>query len=669
MGLSFEFYVLYYLACLLLGLTYAFFLYRKEIFTNSKILLLILFSLRTIFIASLAALLFNPIIKSSHKIIEKPILILAKDFSESIIDSSLLTNISKEMSDFKVYEFSFSDKVLEGLKKDNDGLLTDYSIFFEDISSRFENQHIAAMVFESDGVYNSGSNPLYMKLGGFPIFPIAQGDTSVNMDVSISQVKHNNFAFLGNTFPLEISVITEKCIGKDIEISIFNNGKKVFAKKININLDNSFQKINVNLTADQIGLQYYKIKVSNLLDEKNINNNAYTAYIDVIDSQYKILFLGEGIHPDLASYRSVVDKNKNYSFDNFNIDDFDGNIEDYQLIILFGIKSQSNLLNLIKSSNLPVLAFNLKPEILTKLTSLLSLEQITGQQEVQAIKSSGFTNFTFSQELLNLIDNAPPLYVPFCKYNLKVGLISILSQQVKGLSTNNPIIFIDQNNDRKMAFITAEGFWKWKLYDYSISQNNIAFDELFAKLTQYLVLSDDKSRFRLDYKRQITENTNIFFNSTVYNKSYELINDKIVEIIIYNEKGDDFIYEFSKLGDKYILDAGILDVGKYTFIANVKGTEMLSSGSFDIISTQLEKLNTIANHKLLYQIAELSEGELFYPNQMDDIINAIRVSKLNYNRITIKEKLKGIINIPLILLILLTTISMEWFLRKYNGLT
>ena len=88
MDISTDFPIMYIIACLLLGLAYAFFLYRKERLLASNKLKVFLFVIRTLFIGFLAVLLLNPIVKSTHKITEKPIVILAQDISESIIDSS-----------------------------------------------------------------------------------------------------------------------------------------------------------------------------------------------------------------------------------------------------------------------------------------------------------------------------------------------------------------------------------------------------------------------------------------------------------------------------------------------------------------------------------------------------------------------------------------------------
>lgn len=662
---------MYSVACLFLGIGYAYFLYRKEVLLKAKKLKQLLFIIRTFFIALLAVLLLNPVVKSIHKTKHKPIVILAQDISESIPDSfalQILTQISKELTDFEVHEFSFSDKVNKGFSSDNSGLTTNYSNLFQDMNSRFANQNIAGLVLATDGLYNSGSNPLYDNRINFPIYPIAQGDTLVKRDISIAKVLKNEIAFLGNTFPLEITLSAQQCKGEHIQVEVWNKGKKIHTEDRIISTDDEYQKVKINLLAENVGLQHYTISVSQLHNEENSRNNSYTAYVEVIDSRYKILLLTEKTHPDIGAYKSAITKNKNYAVEQVNVNDFNGSFEAYQLVVIFGIKENNPLLALLEKANVPLLVFDIQQNSNLKLTSAFSFRSRGSLEEVKAIKSESFSKFTFSPELLNLIQDAPPLQTPFGKYTLQIGSEVVIAQQVGMQVTPKPIILIDEANGRKLAFITAEGFWKWKLYDYANARNNEAFDELFSKLTQYLVLQEDKSKFRIDYKKQFAENSNIYFEASLYNESYELINDKEISLVIQNEKGDEFDYEFSKSLERYNLNVGVLDVGRYTFLAKVKGGKLIRKGSFDVRAIQLEQLYTVANHKLLFQLANISGGKLFYPNQLDKIITAIKKSKNNFISVSSKEKLKGMINIPLVLLILLVLISLEWFLRKYNGL-
>jgi len=55
-------------------------------------------------------------------------------------------------------------------------------------------------------------------------------------------------------------------------------------------------------------------------------------------------------------------------------------------------------------------------------------------------------------------------------------------------------------------------------------------------------------------------------------------------------------------------------------------------------------------------------------NNIQNLIEVIKTSNYNQNIIHSKEKLEGVINISWVLLILLILISIEWFVRKYNGL-
>ena len=137
---------------------------------------------------------------------------------------------------------------------------------------------------------------------------------------------------------------------------------------------------------------------------------------------------------------------------------------------------------------------------------------------------------------------------------------------------------------------------------------------------------------------------------------------------IKNEYGKEFDFQFSKVNQGYFLDIGILENGHYSFVSKVVGTSVVKSGVFDVKKLQLEQMNLVANHGLLFKISELSNGKLFYRNEIDLLSEELNKSSKNQKLIHSKEKLTSLINIPLILLSLLLLISTEWFVRKYNGL-
>ena len=660
---GFPFY--FNIICIVIGVAFAFLLYNNEKQITSNLLKGILFLIRTILISILCYFFLIPIVKSTIKTYENPIVIIAQDYSESVQDSIVddLLALEEDLDGFEVHQLSFSDDVLQGYQKENSGSITDYSKLLKIIENKFENKNVAGIVLATDGNYNSGSNPEYFNIG-FPIYSIALGDTTIYKDITIDNVVKNDIAFFGNKFPVNIEVNSKFAKGEQSRLTIWNKGVKLHEEVLSFINDDDFKNIQLFLEADKVGLQTYKVTLDAIYQEKNTDNNSFKFYIDVIDSRYNILLLSGKSHPDIAAFKSVVDKNKNNNIEVKILED-DIRFEKYQLVVLFGI---DKLPTPLQNNDISLIIFNSNSTNLQDLESSFKFKNKGASEEVTAVKSTIFTKFVFSTELERLIRNAPPLSTTFGSYSFGGGLTIILQQKIGGITSEKPLIILEEFNNKKVAFVTAEGWWKWKLFDYSEHQNNKAFDELFSKLTQYLLLQEDKSLFRVSYENSVSENANIVFDASLYNESYELINDKEIILEINNSKGDKFEYQFSKNDKQYRADIGVFDDGNYTFKAKVVGTDLVKRGVFDVVDLQLELLIPVANHQLLYKLANLSNGRVFFKTQMKELSSEIIKSEKNKRIIHTKEKLESLINIPWILLSLLTLISVEWIIRKYNGL-
>ena len=219
---------IYIVFCIILGLAYAYFLYNKEKGISPNKLIWTLFIFRSLLISTLVFLLMEPIIKTYVNVIEQPIVIIVKDHSESIkerVDPELKV-LEDDLQDFDVHKYSFSDKVVEGIIKDNDGLKTNYSNLFYELNNKYQNRNVSAIVFASDGCYNTGVNPEFISYD-FPVYPIALGDTNVYKDISIDNVLINEISFLGNSFPLEVSLASKLVNSAESRLTIWNQSKKV----------------------------------------------------------------------------------------------------------------------------------------------------------------------------------------------------------------------------------------------------------------------------------------------------------------------------------------------------------------------------------------------------------------------------------------------------------
>ena len=104
---DFPFY--YTIFCIILGLGYASFLYKRGTSIALNRLTLGLFIFRAIFTSVLAFLLLNPVIRSDISITARPIVIIAKDNSQSIEDeiNNDLELLIDGLGDFEVFTCSF----------------------------------------------------------------------------------------------------------------------------------------------------------------------------------------------------------------------------------------------------------------------------------------------------------------------------------------------------------------------------------------------------------------------------------------------------------------------------------------------------------------------------------------------------------------------------------
>ena len=658
---------------MIIGVCYAYFLYFKESTISPKWLKNTLLFLRAIVVSSICFLLLNPLLKSLNYNTEQPIVVLVQDVSTSITENTqtILEELKEQLSDFEVYSYHFLDVFTEGFLDENKGLTTDYSVLLDGLNTRFVNRNVAAVVLATDGLHNKGMSPMYSPhLTNFPIYPIALGDTTVQKDVAITKVKHNKLAFLGNSFPVEVMIQAQYGTGEQLLLQLKKEGRVVAEESIMINQSNYFTKARFQLVAADYGLQEYSVHISQLKGEKGLQNNKYTFYVDVIEAQYKIGLIQGGAHPDVAAYLSALEHNIHYETTVLNASDFDGELDDYQLLVLFSMdKENAQLLKKIEQAKVPLLVFGMQS--VTSLKSIfkgISFKPRKGMEQIGAVWNTDFDQFTISPKLKTLVQEMPPLTAPLGTYLIAPSATVVLYQKTGNISTDNPIVLLDHINNRKIGYITAEGFWRWKLYDYKTHKNNAIFEELFAKLSQYLVLDEDKSKFRIHYHQEVAEGSEVVFEAELYNDSYQLSTKKDIKLIITDKEHKQYDYLFLKDNNNYVLNSGVFSVGRYHFEAKVQGTNQIKKGIFNVQPIQLEQLSTVANHNILHQMAKKSGGTLFFLGETTALIHAIKTSNNNQAIIHTDEKLQGLINIPMILLSLLVFLSLEWFIRKYNGL-
>ena len=673
----------YLLLCLLAGFIVSGLLYvrDKKNADRGKSLVILLSVFRFLSVSIISILLLDVFIKHSINETEKPIIIIAQDNSTSIVsckdsvdiktnylnDLSNFTKAVKDKYDVKLYQFDSESKPSETF--DFKGKETDLSKVINDIENNYSNSNIGAIILATDGIYNKGTNPLYSsKKINVPFYTIALGDTTAISDVWIQTFNHNQIAYLGNSFPVEVIVNATDLNSKTVNISISSSSSLLKTEQISINSDNFSKAFNFNIEATKTGIQKYTVALSTLPEDKNITNNSQSFIIDVIDNRQKVLILANAPHPDIAAIQESINSTQTYEVEVALINEFTMPLKPYSLIILH----QTNLvppkiLGELKANGQSVLFIGLNPP--SGIFNFTMSNSGNRFNDAEPSINDAFTLFGLSNELKLYFKDLPAVKCNFGTTLISNSSYVLLNQKIGMVNTDNPIFVFNEINGLKSAGFFGDGLWRWKLRDFSDHDNHNLFNELINKTVQYLSVKADKSFFRVFTKKIVNETENIEFTAEVYNQSYELITEPDVTIVLKDSKNKVYNYTFSKKQTMYSLSAGQFAPGEYSYEANVKvGDKLFVKSGFIVVKEIIsEKINTLANHQILQQISNESGGKLFYKNQFaqlqKEILESNTIKSITYTH----KELSDLVNLKWIFFVVLFLLSVEWFFRKRNG--
>jgi len=677
--------------CLLLGLLYAWMMYRSPVNLGNKFRYA-LSALRALAVFLIAFLLVSPLIKSVSYKPEKPLVLIAQDNSESIklfpspeekkqSPNSLTDNLDQlktALGDgYDVREFHFNHDLANGLTNKFNGRQTDIAAALHQLNDRFVNENIGAVILATDGLYNEGADPQYEARNiKANIYTIALGDTVPKRDLLIGNINYNKTAFLGNDFEIEVLAEAYQCKGETMRLNVTEDGSSVHSENVPVNADAFKKVVTVKLNADKKGLRKFNISILPVKNELSIQNNQETIYVEVLDVKQKILLLYDGPHPDITVMRQAIESNKNYEVKTGLVTDMAGaKLSDYSLAILYQLSGNSyGLLKGLLKTKMPLFYLAGAQADLPSLNNQEKLVKISGsQQEMQEVfaqPQTTFTNFTLTDSTIRKVAMFPPLLAPFGNYGTSATNGVLFKQKIGSVQTSYPLLAFGDDNGKRIGILAGEGLWRWQLAEFETYGNHHAIEELFSQAVQYLTANANSKRFRVYPAKNIfDEGENVLINAELYNDALEPVNTPDIKIELKNTQGKSFNFLFSKNGATYQLNAGTLPVGEYTYNAGtILGSHQYNaSGQLTIKPLNLELKQSAANHQLLRAIAKQSGGQMLLPSQINRLADLIRKNE-NIKTLVYEDKhYSDMIDLKWVFVLILTLISAEWFTRKREG--
>lgn len=668
--------ILFSILALLLSISIAYFQYYYQIKNSIKVTP-ILFVLKATSLFLLLLLFINPTIEKTEITNIKPVLSVLVDnskstsfFKEDKNGADLLQVIDEngklnKKFDIQKFTFGTSLQILDSLSFDDgqtnisDGILGVQNL---------QEDKISPIILISDGNQTIGQD--YEFINSIqPIYPVVIGDTTTYVDVKITQLNVNKYSYIKNKFPVEVILKYEGREKVNTQFSIFSDGKSVFRKNISFSSDKRSATILANLTSTKEGLQYYTASISKINNEKNIKNNSKSFSVEVIDEQTKVLILTSVLHPDLGAFKKSIESNKQRSVAIFTIDKFTQQLEDYQLVILYQPNNSFNsVFSKIKENNsnyLLVSGAHTDWNFINQKTLGFRKNAINQTENYGAIYNDTF--LTFLQEDIGF-NNYPPLLDKFGEVSITKEHQVLLSQNINGVQTQQPLVATFDVNNQKSAILLGEGIWKWRAASFLNSNSFEDFDKFTGNLVQFLASNKKRNRLEVNSESLYPANSTINISAFYTDKNYQFDARASLEISITNTETNEVLkVPFSLINNSYQTEIENLASGDYTYKVSVSGQNINKYGRFKITDYEVEEQFTNANVNKLQRLADKTGGKLFYTNQFDEITKELLEEESFYTIQKSSTKQENLIDWRWILFIVIGLFTVEWFIRKYHG--
>lgn len=675
---------------LLSGLAAAAALYvRNKKQYYGKALTIILFALRTMMVALVALLLFNPLIRQKFSSVETPTIVLAHDNSASVAlckDSAFYRNDYRTQleqfrmslnADFQVDEYVFGEEMRDFDQLDFSDQLTDLSAVLKSLDRRYYKRNVGAVLLFSDGIYNRGFEPeLLAENFPYPIHTVVLGDTVSYPDLAIRDVHYNKVVSLGVTFPVRVTLSARDMAGRKAQLALKEGGRVIEKRDIDIPSNRFSKEIDFMLDATKKGVMAIDIEVGGVEGEEQLLNNVRHIFVEVLDQKYKLLCVAASPHPDLAALCSVLNDNYevDFRFGKEPLPEF-GN---YDLVILHQVPSAKTDFNALKAqldknSKLPVLFVvgnETDKDYLNKLQGVFEFRSgaTNTLMDVKAHLNPSFSTFTFDNKAEQLIAKYPPLALPHLEINALHSHDDLLLQEVMGIKSGLPLLSFARDK-RKMAFLFGTNVWRWRLFEYYQSKNHDVFDEMFSKSLKYLLLSANDGS-AIYAKETYYSNEPVIITAELRNPNNELVTEPDLNIQIVNKlTNETYDYTFSKRDHDYELNASLLPEDLYLYkVQTQMGERLISvSGSFSVVAIGIEAQQLTADVSRMRNLARLTNGNCYTAKQLqqlaEDLHNDQRITSVEHH----ESRFEDLIHSKWIFFVLLGLATIEWLLRKMFG--
>jgi hypothetical protein len=705
----------------LLAVALAVFTYRRTfppLPGRKKALLL---TLRILALFSLFLALSEPILGIAKRYVHPPVVALLLDHSKSMNlkgrDATRLEELKglaanltfdEIASRTKLEAFAFADSLVpldsRGQLPDSLGNATSMGEAINSVVQKLKDENLAAIVIAGDGANNLGEDPvLAARSGGVPVYACGVGDYVQPRDLSVERITYPDVGYVGDQITVEVDVSQSGFDQTRVPVSIREKKTTLTQKDLTLGKSGGTQTVELTITPEEAGLHQYQLSLPVMDGESVKENNQRTFAIKVLKSKISLLLVSGSLNWEYTFLKRALDGDENVRLET----------------VVYG-KEQQPLAGRFPQGTqglqpFDILLFVDPPRFIlrehkTEINDFLSTQGgsvlfLLGKEfmDSQAFLEVGSilpfdptgSTVTFSSASVNLELTEEGKLHPVTRLddnleeNAKIwsdlppfqGVVT-LGPATKDATTlaqfENPLhsaypapaIAVRNQGKGKVLAITVTPFWRFDFLLWGIGKNDQAYRKFWNNCVRWLAVREDMDLVNVyTDKRIYMGGEGIQFAAKIFDQNYQKLSDASVVVTIKGQALPDselVSLSLNQAGD-YQAKLGALPPGDYSYAGQVfRDGEKIGAkkGQFLVEQYSVEDSDLKTDFDLLRRMAEASGGKYYQKEDIGNLSRDLNVSQKE----EVRQREIRLWNSPLLLVIFVLCLSIEWAVRKRSQL-
>ena len=203
----------------------------------------------------------------------------------------MIYNISKKNIFSNLYSFSGNINKINNTKDlIGDGSSTDLGTVLSHI--QINQNNLAGAIIISDGQNNRGNDP-YKIINNIkvPVYSLGIGESKPLIDLRVEGVDAPTVAIKGENVNINVTIHSLGNLNEKVNVMLYSGKKMIGSKYLNISGQGSRNEARFLFSPNNLGENEYKVKVSSLSEEINIENNQQKFFITILKDRYKVALI------------------------------------------------------------------------------------------------------------------------------------------------------------------------------------------------------------------------------------------------------------------------------------------------------------------------------------------------------------------------------------------